>query len=335
MKISKSTINVILYCIIFVLVAALICSAVVIKQKDDKLKKFTAEITANEELLETVEAKIKSYEAEIAEKNKANSDMTAQLEAAKNEKKRLEQENSALKKQIETLSAEKAPFVSPQNPVPPGSKICYLTFDDGPSDNTLKILDTLKKYNAKATFFVVGTSSKLNYVKRIHAEGHTVGLHTDTHKIYKNNGSENIYLSTDAYFRDLNNISNKVKNLIGIESKVIRFPGGSSNQVSAQVSKGIMTKLSRMVGERGYSYFDWNVSSGDAGGKLLSSSAIVNNVLSQSKNKNSVCVLMHDTSAKPTTAAAVEGIITGLTQMGFRFEGLKPGDHGYHHPIAN
>ena len=107
-----------------------------------------------------------------------------------------------------------------------GDKVCYLTFDDGPSDNTLKILDILKRANAKASFFVIGTS-KLDYIKRIHNEGHTVALHANNHDYSK------IYKSEEAYFKDLNAIAAKVKKITGVDSKIIRFPGGSSNTISS------------------------------------------------------------------------------------------------------
>ncbi len=333
MKISKAALNIIFSCVIFVLVGALVCSAVVIKQKNDKLKAITTQISENEETIEKAEKKISEYEAKIAEKDKTNTDITAQLEAAKAEKQKLEKENAALKEKIKTLSAEaQKNYVSPQAASPTANKVCYLTFDDGPSDNTLKILDILKKYNAKATFFVVGTG-KLDYIKRIHAEGHTVGLHTNTHQIYQRSG--NIYLSTDAYFADLKAVSDKVEKLIGVKSMVIRFPGGSSNKISKSFCSGIMTQLTRMVGERGYSYFDWNVSSNDAAGGVQSSTYIKNSVLNGAGNKSSICVLMHDTSAKSTTVGALPGMIEGLIAKGYRFEALKAGDYGFHHGVNN
>ena len=184
MKFFKSATNIILTCIIFVLVGALVCSLVVIKKKDNYIKSVKAQISENDSLIENSEALIAEYEKQIAEKDQANSDIASQLEAAKNEKKKLEDENAALKKKIETLSAQKAADAaavsSPQSPVPSGEKVCYLTFDDGPSKNTPLILDILKNYNAKATFFVIN-SADIGYIQRIHDEGHTVGLHTASH----------------------------------------------------------------------------------------------------------------------------------------------------------
>lgn len=333
MKFFKSATNIILTCIIFVLVGALVCSVVVIKKKDNYIKSVKAQISENESQILDSESVIAEYEKQIAEKEQANSDIASQLEAAKNEKKKLEDENAALKKKIETLSAQKAAqsaaaVSSPQATAPSGNKVCYLTFDDGPSKNTPKILDILKTYNAKATFFVIN-SGDIGYVKRIYEEGHTVGLHTASHNYAK------IYSSTDAYFNDLQQISDKVESIIGIKSTVMRFPGGSSNLVSKKHCKGIMTQLVTLVQQKGYSYFDWNISSGDADSATPSYTYIRNNVLNNARNKNSICVLMHDAAAKTTTVQALPEIIEGLTKMGFRFEALTPETYGYHHQKLN
>ena len=332
MKFFKSATNIILTCIIFVLVGALVCSLVVIKKKDNYIKSVKAQISENDSLIENSEALIPEYEKQIAEKDQANSDIASQLEAAKNEKKKLEDENAALKKKIETLSAQKAADAaavsSPQSPVPSGEKVCYLTFDDGPSKNTPLILDILKNYNAKATFFVIN-SADIGYIQRIHDEGHTVGLHTASHNYAQ------LYSSTDAYFNDLQQISDKVESIIGIRPTVMRFPGGSSNKVSAKYCKGIMTQLVTLVQEKGYSYFDWNISSGDADSTTPSYTYIRNNVLNNARNKNSICVLMHDASAKTTTVQALPEIIEGLTNMGYRFAALTPEAYGYHHQNLN
>ncbi len=327
MKLFKSASNIVLTCVIFVLVGALVCSLIVIKKKDGYISSVKAQISENQSRIETAQAKISEYENQLAEKDKANTDISAQLEAAQNEKKKLEDENAALKEKIKTLSAQKA-VNSPQSAVPSGQKVCYLTFDDGPSANTLKILDILNKYGVKATFFVIN-SADIGYVKNIYEAGHTVGLHTATHNYSQ------IYASTDAYFNDLQQISDKVESIIGIKPTVMRFPGGSSNKVSAKYCGGIMTRLVSLVQERGYSYFDWNVASGDADSNTPSYTYIRNNVLNSAKNKNSACVLMHDSSAKTTTVQALPEIIEGLTAMGYRFEALTPETYGYHHRNLN
>ena len=71
----------------------------------------------------------------------------------------------------------------PINTTYQANKIAYLTFDDGPSKNTDKILEILDKYNIKATFFVVGPSYTLkdNYLKTIISKGHEIAIHSYTH----------------------------------------------------------------------------------------------------------------------------------------------------------
>ena len=96
-----------------------------------------------------------------------------------------------------------------------------------------------------------------------------------------------------------------------------------------------MTQLVTLVQQKGYSYFDWNISSGDADSATPSYTYIRNNVLNNARNKNSICVLMHDAAAKTTTVQALPEIIEGLTKMGFRFEALTPETYGYHHQKLN
>lgn len=209
-----------------------------------------------------------------------------------------------------------------------GDKVCYLTFDDGPSDNTLKILSILKKADAKATFFVVGTS-KLSYIQKAKEAGHTVALHTDTHVF------SNIYNNEEAYFSDLEAIHKKVTDIIGEIPLILRFPGGSSNKVSMDYNSGIMTRLAKQVEEKGYTYVDWNVNSGDADAHNVPAKKILNQVMASSKNKNEICVLMHDTDAKNTTVEALPHVISYLRKEGFRFEALTKESAIFHHNINN
>ena len=173
--------------------------------------------------------------------------------------------------------------------VNPNLKTIYLTFDDGPSLVTPKILDILKEENVKATFFVVKKNLEFNqYIKRAHDEGHTIALHSATHD-YKY-----IYTSMENYFTDLKTVADYTLSITGENASIIRFPGGSSNTVSSFTPK-IMTNLSTEVVKRGYEYFDWNIDSGDTG--RIGSKAIVKNVTSNLKNHHTYVVLMHDYGA--------------------------------------
>ena len=203
----------------------------------------------------------------------------------------------------------------------------YLTFDDGPSEHTGRLLDVLKKYNVKATFFVTGRGDD-NYFKREYEEGHTVALHTNTHSYAY------VYSSVDNYFADLQTISDRVKAQTGEESKLIRFPGGSSNLVSTRYDhrSHIMTTLVNEVTARGYTYFDWNVDSNDAGG-AKSAEEVYGNVTSRLVVGGDSVVLQHD--VKGFSVDAVESIIQYGLEHDFIFKKLDKDSFTAHHGVNN
>jgi peptidoglycan/xylan/chitin deacetylase (PgdA/CDA1 family) len=139
----------------------------------------------------------------------------------------------------------------------------------------------------------------------------------------------------NSYLEDIKGISDVVYKKTGIRSNIIRFPGGSSNVISKNYCSGIMTDLTTRMSKLGYSYFDWNVVSGDADAVSVPATTIANNVLTRAEGQNSICVLMHDTSAKTTTVDALPPIIEGLQKMGFRFKVLKAENFGFHQKVNN
>ncbi len=211
------------------------------------------------------------------------------------------------------------------DPENPGEKVIYLTFDDGPGAYTPQLLQILEKYNVKVTFFVVG-SACLEYLDDIADAGHSIGLHTNTHKYSL------LYSSEDAFFADLNAIREKVFERTGIEATLHRFPGGSSNTLSKKYSVGIMTKLTQAVEDAGYRYFDWNVDSNDAGG-AGTSVEVYNNVVSGIKGKKTAVVLQHD--VKGYSVAAVEKIIQWGLANGYTFLPLDADSPTCHHGVNN
>ncbi len=314
----KKALNVVFSVLIIVLVGTLAFSCYTINKKNTNIEKLNMKIEDNLKLLENhlsvqkeLEEKIKKGEADLK-------DVKAQLETSKSQVTKLQKETNDLKFKVEQLKLENSKT----------QKICYLTFDDGPSDNTLKILEILDDYNIKATFFVI-KNSKADYIKKIAAHGHTVGLHTATHSY------SNIYKNEEAYFADLKAISDIVVSQIGIKSNIIRFPGGSSNKISSEYSKGIMTKLTKSVVDKGYYFFDWNVDSTDASGNNVKYQVIRDNVIKSAKGKGSICVLMHDTSAKSTTVEALPEIIEGLSAIGYKFAALTEDSFGFRHGELN
>ena len=209
-----------------------------------------------------------------------------------------------------------------------GNKVVFLTFDDGPSENTGKILKILEKYDAKATFFVTGNGQADNhFIKEAYDQGNAIGLHTYTHDY------SYVYSSVDNYFQDLQQISDMVKDITGEAPKVIRFPGGSSNTVSANYTEGIMSRLVDLVHEKGYEYFDWNVSSGDASGNDIPVDTIVQGATACEEQY--CTILFHDTMAKNTTVEALPEIIRHYKEQGYVFLPLTRDSVAAHHGVNN
>lgn len=206
-------------------------------------------------------------------------------------------------------------------------KVIYLTFDDGPSNYTPKLLDILAKYNVKATFFVCG-SGRVDLLDDIAKAGHTLALHSKTHKY------ESIYASDEAFYNDLYAIQEIVEKYAGVKSFITRFPGGSSNSISKNYSKGIMTRLTQSLPENGFTYFDWNIDSKDAA-NAKTASQVANNVIngiSKSKRK-SLVVLQHD--IKGYSVDAVEQIIQWGLANGCTFKALTADSPSCKHGVNN
>lgn len=219
--------------------------------------------------------------------------------------------------------------VGADNPetVTPEGKVIYLTFDDGPGPYTEQLLDVLKKYNVKATFFVVDTGSRYHDVlRRIVNEGHSIGVHCTDHTYSK------IYVSEDAYFADMENMKNIIFEQTGVSTQLIRFPGGSSNTASKKYNVGIMTRLTKALRARGYQYFDWNVDSNDAGG-AKTAEQVYDNVISGCSNRRVSVVLQHD--IKKYSVEAVEDIIIWGLANGYQFLPLDVTSPHAHHGLNN
>ena len=194
--------------------------------------------------------------------------------------------------------------------VEPPEKTIYLTFDDGPCGNTNNLLDVLKKYDVKATFFVVGTMGRPEVIKRAYEEGHAIGIHCYEHEYKK------IYKSEKAYFEDFMAMQEVVREATGSYTRIFRFPGGSANTAS-RFNKGIMTRLTKIMKDMGYRYFDWNVSAGDTGEKQ-SPSVYESRIISGIRKKEPFAiVLQHD--IKPNSVHAVEGVIKWGLKNGYTF----------------
>ena len=195
--------------------------------------------------------------------------------------------------------------------------VIYLTFDDGPTTSTTpQLLDILSAKGVKATFFILNYNSDgEKLVKREYAEGHTIGIHGYSHKY------EEIYQSVDTYMNNITKLQDKIKNSTGYNATVTRFPGGTSNTISKKYSPGIMTKLCKELVARGYTYFDWNIDSGDAGG-AKSSTDVYNNVTKGLSKSRANVVLMHDFSGNTKTLNALSSIIDYGYANGYTFKAI-------------
>ena len=207
----------------------------------------------------------------------------------------------------------------------PEGKTIYLTFDDGPGPYTSQLLDVLDRYGVKATFFVTDSGYD-QAMKEIVDRGHSIGIHTVSHRY------DEIYASPEAYFGDLMQMQDIIYRNTGVKTTLLRFPGGSSNEISRRSCEGIMTTLVEAVQDAGFQYFDWNVDSNDAGG-ARKSQQVFDNVVAGVKNARVSMVLQHDIHA--FSVEAVEDILAWGLDHGYTFRAIDPTSPGFHHGVHN
>ncbi len=292
-----------------------------ISQLNDDVKNGQSKLEEQASVNASLEKENSSYKSEL---EKQSSEHESVVDKLNNKIDKLNKQLAA-KKSTSTTKSNSGPVVIPK-PIPSTGKTVYLTFDDGPSSYTPQILDTLDKYGVKATFFVKN-GGKYNYLMGdIVNRGHSIGLHTYSHDYAK------IYSSDKAYFNDLNKISDLVFEQTGVRTKIMRFPGGTSNTVSRKYSRGIMTRISKSVKEQGYVYFDWNCDNGDAAGANTIQKQL-NNCSKYPKSASTVVVLMHDT--KKTTRDALPKIIEYYQSCGFKFGVITTSTPRVQHRVNN
>ena len=220
-----------------------------------------------------------------------------------------------------------ASVMEPEEEEPDAAHKVYLTFDDGPSANTEKILKILEKYDVKATFFVVGTACEDNeeMLGKIVEAGHTLGMHSGTHKYSE------LYASVENFGEDLKRQQEYLYEVTGVESKVYRFPGGSSNKVS-DIS---MKEFARYLDSQDVRFFDWNVSSGDASSASISPASIIRNCTAKLQEYDESIILMHDAYEKSTTVEALPALIETIQAMeGTKIVPISDDTEAIHH-ISN
>ncbi len=196
-----------------------------------------------------------------------------------------------------------------------GKKVCFLTFDDGPSANTLKVLDVLDEKNIKATFFVIGeeiNEANASILKEVVNRGHHIGIHTYVHDYDK------IYKSVDSFLKDYDKAFQRIEEVTGIRPYIYRFPGGSYNYYLKRIRKELVAEMER----RGFIYYDWNVSGEDSVGSPTAYS-IKKNISRDLNRYQCPVILLHDGQTNPLTAKVLGGIIDYIESKGYEFDTLN------------
>ncbi len=202
------------------------------------------------------------------------------------------------------------------------NKIIYLTFDDGPSDPiTGKVLDILKQNNVKGTFFVIGNqiTGLENVVKRIHEEGHSIGLHTYTHKFKR------IYSSSDNFINEMNQCQDELNKVVGVSPTIIRFPGGSKKHLNSS----LLTRLHNC----NFKIYDWNMETLDGINPKLSPYKIYKDATNNSENLSTIVLLLHCDYMHKNTCIALPKIIKYYKDQGYKFEPITDDTPELYFPI--
>lgn len=271
-----------------------------------------------------------SLSQDIAQSQVENGQLSSQIQTLQDQNQSLQEQYDSLQddfislqKQYDDLQNEAATAdqtsVSSQDS---NEKVAYITFDDGPSDVTSRLLDVLDDLDVKATFFVSfegsDTQQKRDLLKEESSKGHTVGVHTWTHDYYA------IYANEQNFLDDFNKMKEAITECTGKTPTVCRFPGGASNTVSITASGGqvIMPTLAKDVQEMGFQYFDWNAGGYDAETPYPTSGELASKVLNDADGQNTVVILLHD--VHDFTVDAVPEIVNELRGRGYTFKTLTP-----------
>lgn len=189
-------------------------------------------------------------------------------------------------------------------------KTIYLTFDDGPTKVSNDILDILQKENVKATFFVIGEQIKNNkdILMRMNEEGHSIGLHSFTHK------RENLYISKKSFISEMKRTQKEIKDVLNIETNILRFPFGCNN-----ITYKINDEMVELLHKENFKIYDWTQDSGDGANHNLAPNKIVKNSISKS---NSIILLLHCSNTHKNTATALPYIIKYYKENGYTFKAI-------------
>ena len=201
--------------------------------------------------------------------------------------------------------------------IPLEPRTVYLTFDDGPSRNTQAILEVLEQEEVPATFFVTAQDAAEypQLYQEIAARGYPIGLHCARHDYMQ------LYQSADAFFQDQQQLRELIMQKTGLDPKLVRLPGGSLNSFA---SEAVMGDIIARLEAKGYTYFDWNVASGDdkVQGGPVSAEKILKTVIEGAGKTTSPVILLHDTHPCTTTPEATREIIQYFKNQRYHFSVL-------------
>ncbi|GAB6928758.1 hypothetical protein JCM10914A_27410 [Paenibacillus sp. JCM 10914] len=190
-------------------------------------------------------------------------------------------------------------------------KTVYLTFDDGPSDLTLKVLDILNKEGIKGTFFVLGQEAQARpeIINRIYEEGHVIGNHTYNHRY------EQLYGQFQGFWNQIKQTEEIIRLITGERPQLVRAPGGTAGHFDQAYFD--------LMKQGGYHVFDWNVDSGDSRYRGVPVKDIVRGATTK-VNGNEAIVLLHDGKGHAESVTALPEIIAYYKKHGYVFDVLSP-----------
>lgn len=196
----------------------------------------------------------------------------------------------------------------------PSGKVAFLTFADGPSEVTEQVLDVLDEYDVKATFFVTAQKQdKLDLIAEIARRGHTVGVHSYTHKY------RDVYKSVESYLADFNAMYQEIVEQTGVAPQIFRFPGGSVNAYNSGTYQELIAEMTR----RGFIYYDWNATASDVD-DYATVESIETAIVNGTKQRRFAIIDCHDGAGRQDTAKALGPAIEALLAEGYRFAPLTP-----------
>ena len=300
---------------------AVVCGQLILRQqtvldREDELDRQVAELEAE---LEDRRRDCERQQEELEERQKELEEQQTMLDQARDTIDLLSQYSlTSPGGEVPEYTALFPDFYAPEwdGETVTGGRVCCLTFDDGPSANTDRVLDILDQYGVKATFFVVGKTGAASQerMRKIVAAGHTIAMHSWSHDYGK------VYASVESFLTEFNRLYEWIYEVTGVHPTVFRFPGGSINSYDRGVYQEIIAEMTR----RGFVYYDWNASAQDATKTPRAASAIAADCL-KGIGRDLVVVLAHDSSPRGTTADALPAVIEGYQAAGYTFSALHPG----------